>query len=478
MKQITRREFLRKLALVSAGAGLAVLPSCQLLTQAETGHVVIVGAGLAGLTAAYELQQAGWQVTVLEAQDRVGGRVHTIRDGFDEGQYAEAGGEFINGKRVHRQMHHYIEALGLSLSNVGGGTVLYYIDQQRFRQRELETQLGSDVVNDIDRFWEELEALVEQIADPTNPTTATQAAFLDSQSVSEWIDGLALTAYAQTIVEHYVRGEYGEPESTSLLYLIQIEALYANVSENQIEIYRIKGGNDQLPEAMAVVLDKPVLLNAPVTAVHTHDAGVTVTHTQGETKADFAILATPLAALRAVDFLPALSKGMQTAAQRLNYAPHTKVLLQYSTQFWRDLRLSGETITDLPLGYTWVGTHGQAGEAGIMITYTSGRFAEHFNQMDEDMRIETSVNQVEEIYPGSRDLLIAAQTAGWDNNPYAFSGFSNYGVGQVTQFWELLRRNYGRLYFAGEHVSSFIGSMEGAVESGQRVARQITGLEN
>ena len=477
MKQITRREFLRKLALVSASAGLAILPSCQLLPGTDSGHVVIVGAGLAGLTAAFELQQAGLQVTVLEAQDRVGGRVFTIHDGFAEGQYAEAGGEFIDGKRVHRQMHHYIEAFGLSLSKVGDGAAAYYIDQQRFQQRKLETQLGSTVVNDIDRFWEEVAALAERVTDPANPTTATQAAALDSQAVSDWLAGLALTPHAQTIVEHYVRSGYGDPESTSLLYLIQLEALYADFPESQLSIYRIKGGNDLLPKAMAAALDTPVLLDAPVTAVQAHDAGVTVRHAEGEVEADFVILATPLAALRAVDFSPALAEGMQTAVQQLGYAPHTKVLLQYSAKFWHDLRLSGETITDLPLGYTWVGSHGQAGEAGILITYTSGKFAEQLNQMDEAIRIETVVNQVEEIYPGSRDLLIATKTAGWDNNPYVFSGYSNYGVGQVTQFWELLRRHDGRLYFAGEHTSTFVGYMEGAVQSGQSAAQQIIGLD-
>ena len=107
---------------------------------------------------------------------------------------------------------------------------------------------------------------------------------------------------------------------------------------------------------MASALDIPMLLNTPVTAVHTHDAGVTVTHTQGEVEAAFAILATPLISLREVDFSPALPDGLETAVQELGYAFHTKVLLQYSEQFWQDLRMSGETITDLPLGYTWIGS--------------------------------------------------------------------------------------------------------------------------
>lgn len=109
MKKIQRREFLRRIALASASAGVvSFLPSCHWGNTAQSRHIAIVGAGMAGLTAAYELEQAGWKVTVLEAQDRVGGRVYSIHDGFAEGQYAEAGGEFIDGPRIHSQMHHYI----------------------------------------------------------------------------------------------------------------------------------------------------------------------------------------------------------------------------------------------------------------------------------------------------------------------------------------------------------------------------------
>ena len=113
-----------------------------------------------------------------------------------------------------------------------------------------------------------------------------------------------------------------------------------------------------------------------------------------------------------------------------------------------------------------------------MITYTSGKFAEQMNAMDEETRIETAVDQVEQIYPGSRELLVSAQTTDWDNNPYAISVYSNYDVGQVMQFWELLRQNHGRLYLAGEHTSTHVGYMKGTVRSGQRAARELVALES
>ena len=107
----------------------------------------------------------------------------------------------------------------------------------------------------------------------------------------------------------------------------------------------------------------------------------------------------------------------------------------------------------------------------------AGDFAHALHQLSKEDQIEARLNQVEEIYPGSRQHLVAAQTAEWQNNPYMFGGYSNFSAGQVTQFWEALRSSNGRFFFAGEHISTFIGYMEGAVLSGQRVAKEIVQLK-
>ena len=477
MMTISRRQFIQRLTLASVGMGTTFFPACQRFGNNDVNHVIVIGAGLAGLTAAFELQKQGLQVTVVEAQDRVGGRVYTVRDGFEDNQYAEAGGEFIDGRNVHRQMHHYISEFNLSLSNVGGGATTYYINQQRFHERNFEEALGTAVSEDIDRYWDEIITLAEQMPDPSDPTTMPNYQELDNQSVADFLDQLGLTDDGRTLLEHYVRNAYGDPDLTSLLYIIQLEAVYIDVPSGQTSLFRIKGGNDLLPQAMADALNTPVILNAPVTAVSAEEDGVTVTYNGGEVQGCVAVMATPMNALRNVSFSPALPDGLQTAVGELYYAPHFKVFLQYNPKFWREMSVSGDTITNLPLDYTWVGTHGQQGDAGILVTYSSGQGARALYGMSKEMQIETVLSQVEEIYPGSSEFLVAAQTADWHDNPYIFSGYSNYSAGQVSKFWEILRKSNGRFYFAGEHTSTYVGYMEGAVQSGQRVAQEIVAMK-
>ena len=285
---ISRRDFLNRLSVATAAIGLAGMASCSQdegSSQGESGdqdstsgdqdstsgknesndedepapgsgRVVIVGAGLAGLTAAYELQLAGKEVTILEARHQAGGRVHTQREGLLEGQHAEACGEFIDGRDVHQQMHHYIETFDLNLESVGNGSLpgAYYLDQQRFSFRQLSEVLGEEVADDINRFWDALETLAAEVADPNDPAGSTNATELDAQTAAAWLDELQLDREARVIVDHYLRGECDDPEDISLLYLAQSSAVYSGVSDGDIEVYRIAGGNDQLPLAMAETL--------------------------------------------------------------------------------------------------------------------------------------------------------------------------------------------------------------------------------
>ena len=193
----------------------------------------------------------------------------------------------------------------------------------------------------------------------------------------------------------------------------------------------------------------------------------------GEIEAEAVVLAAPLPALRDVEFESGLAAPLPAAIEELGYATHVKTFLQYDERFWLDLELSGDTITDLPLGWIWDATDSQSGDAGILITCTSGSFGEQFAQMDPENRVQTAVAQVEEIYPGSQARLITAESAVWVHGPYLFSGFSNYQPGQMTEFWDAFRQPHDGIYFAGEQTDIFVGYMEGAVRSGQRVATQI-----
>ena len=438
---------------------------------------------LAGLVAAYELHQRGWAVTVLEARDRVGGRVHTLYDDFFQEQHAEAGGEYIDSLQVHRQMHRYIRQFGLQVEPVNFEPSLpgvYYVKQQRFplSDQGIAQILGDQVVADIDRFWDQLEHLARlSISAPLHLFDHPNTLALDQLTAAVWIDQLNLQPTARLLIDQYLRGEYDEPTKVSLLFLLQQAVVYDKVPDQRLEMYRIRGGNAQLPQAIAHALGDAIHLKTPVTEVIQTESKVQVRHTRGEVTADHAVLTTPLPALRAVKFTPELPPELQWAIAELNYGSHIKVLLQYDYRFWRKTYgVSGRTLTDLPIGFATDTTIQQPGNMGIMTVYVSGKYGERMLSLTDAERVELALGQLEAIYPGSSPHLTVAKTCIWPQAPYSGGSYSNYGVGQLSRFWTALRQPYGHLHFAGEHTADlYVGYMEGAVRSGQRVARELTG---
>lgn len=495
---LSRKAFLRLLMLsVAGGSGpaapalaasrssvvtqigdrtLGASPSGPSRVVRKNLRVAVIGAGLAGLVAAYELQKQGYQVTVLEARDRIGGRVYTLRNGFGANQYAEAGGEYIDSFNVHRQMHRYVQEFGLRLATVHStpSEGIYFVRQQRcdFTDEALAQTFGGGTIDDIDRFWITLELLARDHFRQADWQRG--AAQWDNLSVATWMDSLGLEPLARELTEQYLRGEMDEPSQISMLFLMEQAALYDKVPDQRLEMYRIEGGNSQLPLALARALGSSVRLSCPVRSIEQTDEGIQVTHAQGSVTADFAVVATPLPPLRQVRFSPDLPALVQDAIAQLNYGSHVKVMVQFDERIWRThYQSTGLTITDLPIGFATDTTVRQSGDWGILTAYISGKNAEALLPLSTKKKIQNVLDQFEAIYPGCRSHVKTAQTAVWPQEQYSGGSYSNYGPGQFAQYWPALRQPHGRLYFAGEHTDDFVGYMEGAVRSGQRVAQQI-----
>lgn len=467
---LTRRRFVGRTAL--AASALALPPSLARCGGGDgpSGSVVVVGAGLAGLTAAYELDRAGWDVTVLEARPRVGGRVWTIRAPFVQGQHAEAGGEFIDSG--HRWMRTYCRRFGLALEDVRVGAE----ELDGLVDLAGADGLYSEVVTpavelQMERFTTALDALSEEI-DPADPVADGSA--LDRRSAADLIDDVGLTGLARALVERDVRDEYTvDPDQVSLLFLAQLAAQTADQPDDGVEAYRIAGGNDRLPRAFADELGDAVALEAPVQRVEQADGGVRVLAGGERYDADWAVVAAPLPALRTVEFAPALPPALRGAIARLQYGVGTKTMLQYDARFWRPEGYSGDTYTELTVGTTWEATNRQRGSAGILMGYTSGSAGAEFTALRGAERIATAAAQLDDLYPGSADERIRARTAAWRTERYTGGTYTAYAPGQVTAYWRALRRPVGRIVLAGEHTDPYTSYMEGAVRSGRRAAAYI-----
>ncbi|GIK54874.1 MAG: FAD-dependent oxidoreductase [Chloroflexi bacterium] len=440
-------------------------------------HITIIGAGLAGLAAACDLHRAGWPTTVLEARLRVGGRAYTFRDGFADGQYAEAGGEFIED--IHERMLALTREFGLALDPVRGmGEWTRRLALAGKHGEADDVALwGLDLAVEIERVWQALAMLGTAVPDPTRPLTAPRAAELDRQSAGDWLNGLDVHPFAKTVITTRLRSEYlAEPEQLSLLELARWGALYYSDPEDEGESFRVRGGVDQIPQRMAAELPD-VRLGAVVTAVQQTAAGASATfHQNGQTHTlptAYVVLAVPPGPARQIVFDPPLPASHQAMFSNLHCGPVTKVMIQYRRRFWEDVNWRGSLLTDRSITCTWQPTITQPGESGILTVYTGAKAGADFSAMGERERIETAVTQLDQLFPGSAALVSHTRTMAWLNEPFSQGGYTLFKPGDVMAHWRALREPAGRVYVAGEHTAVHQGYMEGAVESGQRVAKQI-----
>jgi monoamine oxidase len=396
--------------------------------------------------------------------------VYTLRAPFAEGQVAEGGGEYIDG--VHTEMLGLVNRFGLELDDLSQAgsdlPAVVFVDGRR----RSEDEIPAGVEDEFDEFLGEAAAQAEEV--DTDDLDGGTAAELDALSVADAMDELGVSGRARFLLRQQIRGDYAvEPEQLSALYLVLGEQSYADAGDDDLEEYRISGGNDQLPKALAGELESAVSLSQPVTAVSQDDSGVRVMTGSEEVAADFAVLAVPLPVLEAIDFSPE-PPPERAAAVGVQYGAATKSLLQFTGRPWIEQGFDGEAFTDLPSGSTWEATDAQPGPDGILVAYAGGKLGTTSAEVAEPQRIERAVADVNEVFPGSAALFSAGVGVAWAAEPFTRGSWVAPAPGQVATLRRGTERPLGRIHLAGEHTDTkFPGYMEGAVRSGQRAAREI-----
>lgn len=438
--------------------------------------VTVIGAGLAGLSAAYDLHRVGWNVIVLEARERVGGRVVSVRS-FSNGLVAEGGGEFIEDS--HTRMLAYARQFNLQLGCVGSWQKQNG-DWGSFAGKSgplsNEKIWGTDLHKEIEKVWSAVSQLGKYVPDPNQPQAAREAQRLDARSAADWINSLEAHPLAKNYFIQHIRSEYtAEPECFSLLDLARNSAMYYSKAERQSN-WRLVGGNDLIPRALADALPD-VRMNAVVTSIRVLPNEVAVTYKQNDSyltiNSAFAILAIPLTTARLIEFKPPLPSAHQRMVNEVSYGAVTKVMIQYRKRFWNDEGWNGRLTTDSPIVITWFATSHIQSEGGVITVYTGGAPGERLSALSDDERIQLAIAEIEKIFPGSSNLIEHTATVAWHNEPFTRGSYMALAPGQVTAHWHTLFEPAGRLFLAGEHATPIQGFMEGAVESGQRVAASI-----
>jgi monoamine oxidase len=477
-RQDYRRNLCRTRRRGSLHFDARVLAKEQIRKNMESNHrtVTVIGAGLSGLSCAYDLHRAGWKVIVLEARSRVGGRVYSVRS-FAHGQVAEGGGEFID--EGHIRLLALANQFNLKLGRVGSwqGQKGDWCSFEGKAGPCFDSKIwGTNLLEEVDNIWRALSELGGRVSDPYQPQAGREAWRLDQQSALDWINSLDAHPLAKNHFLQHIRAEYTtEPERFSLLDLARNSAMYY-LTDHRNENFRVIGGNDLIPYALADALPD-VHLNAVVTSIRLLPDEVAVTFKQNDSyrtiHSKFAVLATPLTTARWIDFNASLPSAHQRMVNEVSYGAVTKVLIQYRKRFWKEKGWNGRLATDAPIVYTWHATSHVESEDGIITVYTGGDPAVKLAALSDVERIQLAVNEIEKLFPGSSDLIEHTATIAWPNEEFTRGSYLAFAPGEVTAHWESLMTPAGRLFFAGEHSTAFQGFMEGAVESGQRAARMI-----
>jgi len=437
--------------------------------------VLVAGAGLAGLAAARDLCLLGADVTVTEARDRIGGRVWTIRDGFSEGQHAEAGGDMID--EDHHEIRDLCQEIGLSLTRILRSGFGYVRPDAAGKPRI--------VSRDASRGWERLAACLGAIAKPyrlaerrwDSPIVSDIA----QRSVAQWLDEVRADAELRATTRG-LRGYFlADPEELSLIALVDEFAEFATAGGPAMrKMYRIEGGNDRLSTALAAPLGNRIRLNTELVAVSHRGKGVRATLKHSRTVSplacDYLVLALPATTLRRVPITPALPAPQHEAIVRLKYGRATKTLIQFSERFWRVPGRPRAFGSALPFGAVWDGCEEQRGRAGILALLAGGSASDASQEIVAREGVQGFVDALDWL-GSKRAALLGSRQVVWEHDPLARGGYAYFDPAFDPSLRAWLALPCGHLFFAGEHTSvKWQGYMNGAVESGRRAAAEVAAV--
>ena len=364
----TRREMLK--ATLAASAGLLLSTRIPILAQprpANARRVVVIGAGFSGLACAHELISAGYDVTVLDARNRVGGRVISFSD-LVPGKNVEGGGELIGSN--HPTWVAYKDKFKLD-----------FLDVTEDKEAEAPIVLGGKKIEteEGEKLWEEMDATLskmnddaKKIKDVDKPWEVENAAELDKRSTQQWIDAQEGSALLKKGLWIQMAADNGQdPAKQSYLgNMAQVAGGGLEKYWTESEVYRCKGGNQQLAMKLAEAVGRDrIVLRLPVSRIDVRGRGpIVVTCADGRTlECDDVVLAAPPTTWGKIEFNPGLPRAISP-----QMGNNVKYLAAVKKRFWKDAKLAPDSLTDGPISMTWEGTDNQEGDAGASLNCFSG----------------------------------------------------------------------------------------------------------
>jgi monoamine oxidase len=448
MKQ-NRREFLKTLGIATAGPMLAP----AVFSQRRQHSAVIIGAGFSGLAAAFKLKNAGWKVTVLEARDRIGGRVlsHKFKD---TDLVCELGAEWVG------ESHERIKALCRDFN----------IPLQRHQFDDYLMRDGRVYRPGEWSFSPQAKAAFEKLIKGYDRLTLAQKTKLDRYDWWNYLEKVGFNEDDLLIRDLMDSTDFGE----SIRHVSAFAALaeYAESSPHNEMDYKMTGGNSRLAEEFAKRIGQEnIRLNSPVVEVK-QSRGIVSARTATENlHCDAVICTAPIQSLLKIKFDPPLPVAQRSAAEQLTYARICKNSVLYDERFWKAENFS--LVSDTTSHYYFHSTQDQPGRQGILTAYAIGEKADVLASQSDQRRMKIVAGDMSDFNADSPRLARGIASYAWQRDPFTDGAYALYRPGQWFGLRPILRRPHGKVLFAGEHLADWQGFMEGAIETGETAAQHL-----
>jgi monoamine oxidase len=438
--------------------------------------VAVVGAGLSGLQAARAIADSGGEVVVLEARDRVGGRLQNATLG--DGVTVDVGGQWVGSD--HWRVRQLAAELDVEIfPQFGAGRNLLDVNGKRRRYRGTIPRLGPLVLLDVFLARRRLDRLAAGVS-AEQPWAAERAAELDGVSLADWCERNVRTKIARRLIGLAGRTVWGAgPEELSMLHALFYVSAAGGFdklidTEGGAQQDRLDGGSQRLALGLAELLGDRVLFGAPVRRIEQHDSGVSVAAGGVEVEAARAIVAAPPAVAARIELDP-VPPGRPELAERLRPGALTKCMALYERPFWREDGFSGESVTDAgPVSLTFDSSP-RDGSAGVLLGFVGGPEARDLAALPAPERRAPVLACFERLFGPRAARPLDYTEQAWAEEEWSGGGpTSNFGPGGWTACGPILREPAGRLHWAGtETATVWSGYMEGALEAGERVAAEV-----